>query len=72
MSNSYQRRFVWARDSDNLNAQEHPAYLLLNKKYEEIDTHKKFGKRKLNYAWIAWGSTGVVVQIQRVVFVRMI
>ena len=65
MSSSYQRRFVWARDSDNKHAQEHPAHLLLNKNNEEIETHKKFGKRQLNYVWIAWGSTGAVVQIPK-------
>ena len=65
MSSNYQRRFVWARDSDSKNAQEHPAYLLLNKNDEEIETHIKFGKRQLNYVWIAWGSTGAVVQIPK-------
>jgi len=65
MSSSYQRRFVWALDSDSKNAQEHPAHLLLNKNNEELDTHVKFGKRQLNYVWIAWASTGAVVQIPK-------
>ena len=64
MSNNYQRRFVWARDSDSKNAQEHPAHLLLNEN-EEIETHIKFGMRKLNYVWITWASTGAVVQIPK-------
>lgn len=65
MSSSYQRRFVWARDSDSKNAQEHPAHLLLNNNNEELDTHIKFGTRQLNYVWIAWGSTSAIVQIPK-------
>ena len=59
------KRFVWARDSDNTKASEHPAHLLLNNKDEELDTHVKFGQRHLNHVWIEWCSTGAIVQVPK-------
>jgi len=59
------KRFVWARDSDNTKASEHPAHLLLNNKDEELDTHVKFGPRQLNHVWIEWCSTGATVQVPK-------
>ena len=59
------KRFVWARDSDNTKASEHPAHLLLNNKDEELDTHVKFGQRQLNHVWIEWCSTGAIVQVPK-------
>lgn len=59
------KRFVWARDSDNTKASEHPAHLLLNSKNEELDTHVKFGQRQPNHVWIEWCSTGAIVQVPK-------
>ena len=39
--------------------------ILLNKNNGKLDTHVKFGRRQLNYVWIAWGSTGAIVQIPK-------